>query len=340
MTKTSKIFALGPAYEIWQKDSLIDTNSVLTSAGLPQNLFKLNYGTLTIDEMRRFWVALEEHTSRQKLPLLFCQTISFESLVPPIFAAMCSPNFLMATKRLAEYKRLIAPMSLLITQVPQGLNIQIAWDEDAKNMPPSLMILELVFMTQIARLATRTQVTPLAVQCQHRIEPLDEYSSYFGVRPTLADVNSITFDQQDVERPFVSAHENLWSSFEPDLRHNLVKLDTYASIETRVRHVLLEALPNGQATASNVAERLNTTARSMQRQLQAEGTSFKEILLTIRKRLAAHYLKNTSIPIAEISFLLDYSSPSSFIRAHRKWSGQSPEIFRQNEENRSEKIPS
>ncbi|XXT51298.1 AraC family transcriptional regulator [Sorangium sp. So ce542] len=59
-----------------------------------------------------------------------------------------------------------------------------------------------------------------------------------------------------------------------------------------------------------------------------EGTSFQQILKETREALARHYLEKTSLPVAEISFLLGFSEPNSFYRAFRSWTGTTPDQAR------------
>lgn len=49
-------------------------------------------------------------------PLHLCQAMRSESFSPPLFAALCSPDLLVAAQRIATYKRLIAPMRLDATR--------------------------------------------------------------------------------------------------------------------------------------------------------------------------------------------------------------------------------
>jgi AraC-like DNA-binding protein len=90
----------------------------------------------------------------------------------------------------------------------------------------------------------------------------------------------------------------------------------------------MEALPSGQGDVSNVASRLGMSSRSLQRKLGAVGTSFQTELQIIRTRLAEHYLRGTDHSSAEISFLLGYDDPNSFIRAFHSWTGTTPEAMR------------
>jgi AraC-like DNA-binding protein len=62
----------------------------------------------------------------------------------------------------------------------------------------------------------------------------------------------------------------------------------------------------------------------LQRKLQDEGTTFQQTLDTLRASLARHYLRNSAMSSAEISFLLGFEDSNSFARAFQSWSGVTP----------------
>ncbi len=64
--------------------------------------------------------------------------------------------------------------------------------------------------------------------------------------------------------------------------------------------------------------------RQLNRRLKEEQTSFKIILVECRRELAEQYISDSSLSLTEISFLLGFSEASSFSRAFRRWTGQSP----------------
>jgi AraC-like DNA-binding protein len=69
---------------------------------------------------------------------------------------------------------------------------------------------------------------------------------------------------------------------------------------------------------------MNTSIRNLNRKLSNEGTSFKTLLMEIRRELAEQYINDSTLTLTEISFLLGFSEISSFSRAYRRWEGQSP----------------
>ena len=95
------------------------------------------------------------------------------------------------------------------------------------------------------------------------------------------------------------------------------------SAAAQVARVLRDLLRDDAVSIEQVAKRLGVPARTLQRRLKDEGTSFQVIRDTTRKELAQRYL-DARMSIAEISFLLGFSEPSAFFRAFKRWTGLTP----------------
>jgi AraC-like DNA-binding protein len=91
----------------------------------------------------------------------------------------------------------------------------------------------------------------------------------------------------------------------------------------QVERILRKALRTDDAQVDRVARELGLTARSLQRRLKDEGTSFQEVRDKVRRELASRYLED-ELSMAEISFLLGFSEPSAFFRAFKRWTGLTP----------------
>jgi AraC-like DNA-binding protein len=77
-----------------------------------------------------------------------------------------------------------------------------------------------------------------------------------------------------------------------------------------------------------VASTLGVSARTLQRQLREEGTSFAGVLTELRREMAPALLRDGRLAVSEVAFLLGYEDPSAFQRAFRRWFGRSPRAFR------------
>jgi len=157
---------------------------------------------------------------------------------------------------------------------------------------------------------------------------IDDFERLFRT-PLLfgAAQNRLVFDGAGIESPLDGANPDL------ALRADAIALQYLARIErdniqARVREVLMQRLQRAEPSQDEVAEHLCMSARTLQRKLGESGTTYKEILDETRHSLALLYLSAPHHSLSEITYLLGFSSGSSFTRAFRRWTGQSPSNWR------------
>jgi AraC-like DNA-binding protein len=90
----------------------------------------------------------------------------------------------------------------------------------------------------------------------------------------------------------------------------------------------LATTPQEGGSADKVARALNMSVRTLQRRLVASGTTFREVAETVRGQLAEEYLTDPKVSIAEVAFMLGFSDETSFNRAFRRWTGETPGRWR------------
>jgi AraC-like DNA-binding protein len=177
-------------------------------------------------------------------------------------------------------------------------------------------------------LGTREPVRPVEVTTTTLPDTVAPYEEFLGARLHAGPVNQVTFSTTDAVLPFLTSNEPLWATFEPELRRRLAVLEAPATTVERVSAALLEALPSGLASMDAIARKLMVSKRTLQRRIEAEATTYQQILDSTRTDLALHYLENTALSVAEISFLLGFTEPNSFYRAFRIWTGSTPDHAR------------
>lgn len=111
---------------------------------------------------------------------------------------------------------------------------------------------------------------------------------------------------------------------ERDLHVRLDRHHAGAKVAAGVRVGLIEALPAGISTLAGLASQMRTSARTLQRRLSEEGSTFQAVLDETRRELAMGYLTRTQKSVEEISYLLAYRDPNSFYRAFQSWTGMTP----------------
>ena len=97
-----------------------------------------------------------------------------------------------------------------------------------------------------------------------------------------------------------------------------------------VKLLIRSALATGECSETGIAALVSLRPRTFIRRLESAGTSFHDLLDETRFELAKRMLKNTSLQVCEIADALCYSRASSFDRAFRRWSGDTPVAWREN----------
>ena len=83
-----------------------------------------------------------------------------------------------------------------------------------------------------------------------------------------------------------------------------------------------------RADLAGAAARLRLRPRTLQRQLAAEGTSYRAIIDRVRFAAACRLLRETRLPVAEIAHRLGYAEHPHLTRAFRRLAGCSPAAYR------------
>ncbi|MDM0053996.1 AraC family transcriptional regulator [Variovorax sp. J22R115] len=89
-----------------------------------------------------------------------------------------------------------------------------------------------------------------------------------------------------------------------------------------VRNILLVLLPSGKCSIEQVAQQLGVDRQTVHRRLVREGTAFREVVNTIRRELAVHYIDDGTRPLSQIAELLGFSALSAFSRWYKQQFGE------------------
>jgi AraC-like DNA-binding protein len=91
---------------------------------------------------------------------------------------------------------------------------------------------------------------------------------------------------------------------------------------------MLKADLHKRPTMEAVAERLGLSTRTLQRKLEAAGTSYSTLHKNIRLKTAESLLRTTTMKLAEISQLAGFNDSAHFCREFKKHHRETPTDFR------------
>jgi AraC-like DNA-binding protein len=114
------------------------------------------------------------------------------------------------------------------------------------------------------------------------------------------------------------------------LQQEIEKLEVQSgdNFPEQVRSLLRTTLVTGHSSAKQVAELLSMHRRTLNRHLNASGTSFRKLTDEVRFEIARQLLEDSQMEIVLIASLLGYCNASAFTRAFRRWSSATPASWR------------
>lgn len=138
--------------------------------------------------------------------------------------------------------------------------------------------------------------------------------------------NAMHFRAEELEEPLANALPDIVEA-STRIADRYIRSHDDSKVAHKVRELLVQMLPSGSADQEGIASKLHRSTSTLQRQLNAEGTSYRDVLEKTRRDLAEAYLRDGRYSHSQIAFLVGFSDQSNFARAFKRWTGQSPGQF-------------
>jgi len=170
---------------------------------------------------------------------------------------------------------------------------------------------------------------PLKIWFEHDAPPekkaLDIYQQVFACEVAFnQQASGLLITREQLETPFPQANADILQALQQQASHKLLEIDLHRSLATQVKNRLRIMLNQSIPSRELIAEQLGMSSRTLQRQLNIEEQSYKDLLQEVREELARHYLKSTDLNLADIAKRLGFSEVRSFQRSYKAWTGRPP----------------
>ncbi|MGH1366760.1 MAG: AraC family transcriptional regulator ligand-binding domain-containing protein [Calditrichia bacterium] len=140
---------------------------------------------------------------------------------------------------------------------------------------------------------------------------------------------AVFFEKAHIESKIVTSDFNLLRILVAHAEEKSAQLAQELGFTAQVKQSVIALVKPAFPTIEQVAGHLNLSPRTLQRRLQDEGATYKQLLNDLRMEFAVGYLKRPELSIGEIAYLLSYADTSSFTRSFKRWIGKSPKDYRQ-----------
>lgn len=184
---------------------------------------------------------------------------------------------------------------------------------------------------RLMRWVTGADPHPLHVQLSHaRIGPLAGYRAAFGCKVDFEQAfNGIELADPVLDAPLPQADASLARLHRQYAQTRLAALSAPDDIVANLRAWIDARLHGETAIRAQAAEALGLSERTLARRLHAERTSYAALYDEARRNAALAAVAAGSQPLADIAQALGFAEPSPFWRAFKRWTGTTPERWRQ-----------
>jgi len=186
-------------------------------------------------------------------------------------------------------------------------------------------------IVRCARFLTGTHLRPIEVSFVHpRSLEIKKFDKFFGCPVRFrAKRNSVVFSRRQLALPIATADERLLDILTGYCEEILAERKHKSPhLRHQIERIAAKLLSRGQVEARAVADELGISIRTLARRLYELGLTFAQIVDELRFDLAQKYLRDPTLALSEITFLLGYSDVSVFSRAFRRWANTTPRQWR------------
>jgi AraC-like DNA-binding protein len=236
-----------------------------------------------------------------------------------------------ALGRLVRYGRVLNDAVESTLEHPDSQHVAISQTHPELGIGLPLAIdYRLAALLAACRQITGVEIVPSEVSFAYEMRASTiEHARFFRCPLRFGEHRSrLVFAERDMHLPVRQGDETLAAYLSDYADQVLRSLVSGHSVSERVRSAIWNALSDGRPTLPRIASELQMPPRTLQRRLAHEGTSIQHEVEEIRKGMAMALVRDRTVSIDEVAFLLGYPEPSTLFRSFKRWTGMTPQQYR------------
>jgi len=307
----------------------IDPYPLLRAVGLPRACLHDPDMKIPADAVRQLLEDSAERSGEESFGLRLAEHRLLSNFGPLALIVREGPTAMKALEALAKYIRLHN----------EALNPRIGVEDGVVTLEPGLRFDRPVPARQSVELCVgvlgrmlRTFLgdswRPSEVCFTHRApRDLSAHKRVFGPRVEFGcDFNGLVCNEGNLEQRLPQS-DQLMARYARQYLDALL-INRRLSTSDRVRELLWIRVPSGSYSLEAMAKQLGISARTIERHLKQDGTSFSTVLNQVRAEMVRQYVEGADRPLYVIAELMGFSALSAFSRWFRDEFGCSASQWR------------
>lgn len=310
----------------------IDPVPLLTKLGLDESMFADVRARIPASAVSGLWHEAPRLLGDETFGLKLGR--SSEALSLGAYMLRSCATFGEGLAALGKYFRIFNDVHGVTMEPRDDANIAMVLSTKDDPIPAPRHAVEFAFswIVNMARQATeRDDVAPTSIAFEHSApSSTDEHARVFRCPVAFGRPHSaFVFPLFWLGLPHKTFDPHLKEILELEAQAALARVPERATLSVRVRDIVRPMLASDAAgLLDDVASRLHMSARTLQRYLKDEGTSFQKVLDELRCDVARHRLRDARASVSEVAHELGFADQSAFHKAFVRWTGMTPGEFR------------
>ncbi|MEH6581710.1 MAG: AraC family transcriptional regulator ligand-binding domain-containing protein [Halioglobus sp.] len=289
-------------------------------------------GNISKDDFVTFLNNARRHSGDEQLGLLIGKHSNIIALGPVGAAVATAPTIREGLQILESFARLHASyMQVALISNLSGLSIQIGFLSDTGETERFHAETAIMLVQHYVETVTGQKLDDAAYQFAFDAPPYASQYAQWLHSPVSFNhtMSSVELSQSWLDKRSPYFNDEIWQQAQLLLAQRIRELGT-ASDKTYTTHLyaLMQSHEPPLPDLGAVAARLHVSERTLNRRLQQEKTSFRQIRAEVLGHWAQQYLTQTQYTVEAISAVLGYQDAANFRRAFRAQQGCSPSEYR------------
>lgn len=313
----------------------INVNEVMRNCDINFTAIKNQESWVSAEKFAQIINYCIQHSGRIDFPLIIAKQFhpgTFNALGYAMMSSNCLKD---ALARISQYKRVVSNTCSLILkedgeQLVLDMSVFTYEDTGRAVLSHELILTFLATLLEFSKRLVGAHLKPkkLMLSISKPAHDLKYLHDFFECEIEFSCVKpGIIFDLSESKLELLSSNPLMTQVHEKMLDELLVRIDKDDLVHS-VRNEIYHMLPLGAPTQSEVAKQLCMSLRNLQRKLNEQNTSYKEILEHSRKKLSIEYMKQPHLSLSEIGYLVGFATVANFNRAFKRWTNFSPGKYR------------
>lgn len=309
----------------------IDTARILETAGVERQVIDDPDARIAVHQARTLWAVAYEVSGDPELALHAAEALPFGVYKVVDYLAAAAPSVGEALHSVSRYFPLInTAVELPIEAGDEHVHLCVRATSDPAMLTRAYVEYTLAAVYLRTRDATGTGYALEGVELAFPAPASTaEHARIFGCPIRFgAARNRMTLSRATWGMATVRADRSLFQVLDDHAVLLLQRLPNSVGLLSEVCAAIAGELRGGDPGLEHVAAKLAMSERTLQRRLQDLGASYSDLLDEMRRATATMYLADRDLSLGEVAYLLGFAEPSSFTRAFRRWTGQTPTEYR------------